>query len=33
MKFQGQLKRLFERDIVILLLLVNRFEKFFDRPM
>ena len=33
MKFQYQLKRLYEENIVILLLFVNRFEKFFDRRM
>ena len=27
MKFQGQLKRLYEKNIVMLLLLVNNFEK------
>ena len=32
-KFQDQLKRLYEWNIVILLLLINRFEKFFDRQM
>ena len=33
MKFQGLPKRLYEKNIVILFLLVNSFEKSFDRWM
>ena len=33
MKFQGQPEWLYEKNIVILLLSINSFEKFFDKRM